>query len=445
MPAVSSPSAPAHSLVSTGPTPVRAVVTGFEPFDGGTLNASWEAVRALSETVELGEGLELQVERHELPVTFTGATRRAREIAASDPDIQIHVGLDARAQAVALESRAWNEQSATIPDNLGYQPQGEPVCVGAEPVLSSTWAVDTLVGRLRGQGHDVVRSDDAGRYVCNATLFAALAACRQQATVAGRAHDERAVGFVHVPQVTTLATPLVTAALTDLLRELAAVVARRRSRAAGLPRTAAPREERGLRVVVSGGIGSGKSTVSSRLAELCGTPVIDADDIARQVVEPGEPALTEITEAFGESVLHADGSLNRSALAALVFSSPARRERLEGMTLPRIGATAAERMEAAVRSRAAEGYRHSVYDMPLLAESGAADLFDLVVIVTAPQEVRLQRLRQRGLSREDALARMANQASDEQRESLADVIIDNSSGLEDLEPQISLLYQERLA
>ncbi|PPG51196.1 dephospho-CoA kinase [Rathayibacter sp. AY2B3] len=194
-------------------------------------------------------------------------------------------------------------------------------------------------------------------------------------------------------------------------------------------------------VALTGGIASGKSTVARRLAEH-GAVVVDADVLAREVVEPGEPALAAISERFGPSVIRADGTLDRPALGAIVFSDAAARADLNAITHPavtlrsqRLFAQAAEADPAAV----------VVYDVPLLAEGRGAGEFDEVVVVHAPQHVRIQRLvALRGMTEEEARARVSSQASDEERLALADVVIDSSGTLEETLARTDALW-ERLA
>jgi dephospho-CoA kinase len=193
-----------------------------------------------------------------------------------------------------------------------------------------------------------------------------------------------------------------------------------------------------LRIGLTGGIGSGKSTVSRLLAEH-GAVVVDADVIAREVVEPGTPGLEAIVATFGSTVVAADGSLDRPGLAAVVFADPEARRRLDGIVHPLVRARARE-LEAAAPPDAVV-----VHDVPLLAETGQGSSYDLVVVVEADPEVRVARLVQRGLTAEDARARMAVQASDEQRRAIADVVLDNSKTPEQLAEQVDRLWAERLA
>lgn len=190
-----------------------------------------------------------------------------------------------------------------------------------------------------------------------------------------------------------------------------------------------------IRVGLTGGIGSGKSTVA-RLLEAHGAVVIDADRIAREVVEPGQPALAEITQRFGDGVLRPDGALDRTALAGIVFGDPDSLAALNAITHPRIGRRIVELGEQAARA----GARVLVQDTPLLVELGQAGQFDVVLAVTAPVEVRLDRVVARGLDREDARARMAAQATDEQRAAVADIVLDNSGDEAALAVQVDAVW-----
>ena len=193
-----------------------------------------------------------------------------------------------------------------------------------------------------------------------------------------------------------------------------------------------------LRVGVTGGIGSGKSTVSRRLAEL-GADVVDADAVAREVVEPGEPTLQRIRERFGDAVIRDDGSLDRAALAAIVFPDRDALDALDAITGPAIAARVSER-RAAVGSGIV-----SVYDMPLLVERGLWVHEHLTVVVETDVETRVRRLvEQRGLGEEDVRHRMAAQATDEQRRAVADVVLDNSGTPEELVRAVDALWEQRL-
>lgn len=192
-----------------------------------------------------------------------------------------------------------------------------------------------------------------------------------------------------------------------------------------------------LRVGLSGGIGSGKSTVAGRLAEH-GAVVIDSDRLAREVVEPGTDGLREIVEAFGPDVLDADGALNRPALAAKVFGDDQSLATLNGITHPRIAARTAELLAAAPEGAIV------VHDVPLLVENDMAPLYHLVLIVHADLDQRLTRLRDRGMAEEDARRRIAAQADDERRRAVADVWLDNSGPREVVQARVDELWADRL-
>ena len=192
-----------------------------------------------------------------------------------------------------------------------------------------------------------------------------------------------------------------------------------------------------LRIGLTGGIGSGKSTVSRLLADH-GAVIVDADLIAREVVERGTPGLAAIVEAFGPGVVAADGSLERPALAGIVFGDPEARRRLDGIVHPLVRARAAE-VEAAAPPGAVV-----VHDVPLLVETGQASSYDLVLVVEADPDTRVARLVQRGLTAEDARARMAAQATDEQRRAVADVVLDNSGTPEQLAVQVARFWVEHV-
>jgi dephospho-CoA kinase len=181
-----------------------------------------------------------------------------------------------------------------------------------------------------------------------------------------------------------------------------------------------------LRVGLTGGIGSGKSTVSELLADH-GAVVIDYDVLAREAVEPGSPGLEAIAERFGAGVISADGSLDRPALAAIVFNDSAALTDLNGITHPAIWRL------AAAREAAAPADAIVVHDNPLLVEMGAAERCDVVVVVDVPEDVQVARLvGDRGMSESEARARIAAQASREQRTGAADLVIDNTGPLDEL-------------
>ena len=198
-----------------------------------------------------------------------------------------------------------------------------------------------------------------------------------------------------------------------------------------------------LRVGLTGGIGSGKSEVSRRLAAH-GAVVIDADVAAREVVAPGTPGLAQVAEAFGAEVLGPDGALDRERLGAMVFRDPALRAKLNAIVHPlvREWMTAAER--AAAEAAAATGRDLIVvHDVPLLAESGRADGFDLVIVVDVPPELQVERLvSERGMTPDQARARMAAQASRDQRLAIAGVVIDNSGSLDDLDRRVAEVWAD---
>ncbi|MGY1750443.1 dephospho-CoA kinase [Modestobacter sp. SYSU DS0511] len=193
-----------------------------------------------------------------------------------------------------------------------------------------------------------------------------------------------------------------------------------------------------LRIGLTGGIGSGKSTVAALLAER-GALVVDADRLAREVVAPGTAGLAEVVAAFGDRVLAADGSLDRPALAAIVFSDPEARGRLDGIVHPRVRSRAAELVAAAPADAVV------VQDVPLLVETGQAGSYDVVLVVEAPLETRVSRLVGRGLGEDDARARIASQATDEQRRAVADVVLVNDGDRAALADQVARFWAERVA
>ncbi|TDW93828.1 dephospho-CoA kinase [Kribbella pratensis] len=189
-----------------------------------------------------------------------------------------------------------------------------------------------------------------------------------------------------------------------------------------------------LRVGLTGGIGAGKSAVSSRLAER-GAVVIDSDVLAREVIARGTDGLAEVVEAFGAAVLTADGELDRPALGKIVFGDETARRKLEAIIHPRVRARAAE-IEAGAAADAIV-----VHDIPLLVETGQADRFDLVLVVDVPVEVQVQRLTaQRGMTVEEAKQRIASQASRDDRLAAADVVVGNSGSLADLDRRLDEVW-----
>ncbi|PRX06852.1 UNVERIFIED_ORG: dephospho-CoA kinase [Actinomadura viridilutea] len=191
-----------------------------------------------------------------------------------------------------------------------------------------------------------------------------------------------------------------------------------------------------LKVGLTGGIGSGKSEVSARL-RAHGAMIIDADRIAREVVEPGTPGLAAVAAEFGEEILRPDGSLDREKLASIVFSDADRRAALNAIVHPLVGERVAELMEAAPEDAVV------VYDVPLLVENDLAGMYDVVVVVDAPVETQIRRLvERRGMTEEEARARIAAQATREQRRALAHHVIDNSGSLDELHAQVDALWDE---
>ena len=201
----------------------------------------------------------------------------------------------------------------------------------------------------------------------------------------------------------------------------------------GAPHTQGPRRI----VAVSGGIGSGKSSVTRVFASR-GAVTADADAIARQILEPGEPALSEVARAFGGDLLKEDGSLDRPLLASRVFGGEGADERvarLNAITHPLIEARAWSILRGAPEGSLA------VYDIPLLIEGDHADRFDAVVIVDAPVEERIKRLEGRGVAPEDARVRIRAQASSQERRTIATIWINNEGSADDLEVVARLVYE----
>jgi dephospho-CoA kinase len=186
---------------------------------------------------------------------------------------------------------------------------------------------------------------------------------------------------------------------------------------------------------LTGNTGTGKSAVAERL-RAHGVAVVDADEHARAVVEPGQPALAEIAATFGPHVLDANGRLRRHALGRLVFGDPDARRRLEALTHPRIAA----RVMAELEAHRAAGAELAVYDSALLVEMGQARAFAGLIVVTATKEQQLARIMARdGLSRADALQRIEAQMPLADKIALADLVIDNSGPLEDLDAKVDAL------
>ncbi|MFE5616334.1 dephospho-CoA kinase [Streptomyces sp. NPDC056524] len=191
-----------------------------------------------------------------------------------------------------------------------------------------------------------------------------------------------------------------------------------------------------LKVGLTGGIGAGKSEVS-RLLVSYGAVLIDADKIAREVVEPGTPGLAAVVEAFGAEILTGEGGLDRPKLGSIVFADPDRLATLNAIVHPLVGARSAELETAAGPDDVV------VHDVPLLTENGLAPLYDLVVVVDASPETQLDRLvRLRGMAESEARARMAAQATRAQRRAIAGLVIDNDGPLDALEPQVRKVWDE---
>ncbi|HEV7524546.1 MAG TPA: dephospho-CoA kinase [Acidimicrobiia bacterium] len=190
-----------------------------------------------------------------------------------------------------------------------------------------------------------------------------------------------------------------------------------------------------LMVGLTGGIGAGKSTVAGMLAGR-GAIVIDADKIAREVVEPGTPTLAQLVERFGAAILQPDGSLDRAALAAVAFVDDPTRKELEAITHPAIGAEFLRRVAEAPPGAVV------IHDVPLLVESKRGFEYACVIVVEAPLETRLDRLEDRGVPRDDARRRIGLQATDEDRRKVATWVVDNSGPLAELEKQISDIWTE---
>ncbi|KAB1978780.1 dephospho-CoA kinase [Streptomyces triticiradicis] len=191
-----------------------------------------------------------------------------------------------------------------------------------------------------------------------------------------------------------------------------------------------------LKVGLTGGIGAGKSEVSRLLVEH-GAVLIDADRIAREVVAPGTPGLAAVVDAFGEGVLAPDGSLDRPKLGSIVFADPGKLAVLNSIVHPLVGDRSRTLEEAAPEDAVV------VHDVPLLAENGLAALYDLVIVVDARPGTQLDRLvRLRGMTEEDARARMAAQASRDKRLEIADIVIDNDVPLDELERRVREVWAD---
>ena len=188
---------------------------------------------------------------------------------------------------------------------------------------------------------------------------------------------------------------------------------------------------------LTGGIGSGKSTVARILAEL-GAYIIDADELARKVVEPGMPAWNEIRKVFGEDVINPDQTIDRKKLADVIFKNKKRRKQLEAITHPRIGEEIIKELDRAKKS----GKKLAVIDAALLLESSLEKWVKPVIVVSADEGIRVERVcRRDGVSPEDVLARIRNQASDEERKKKADYLIENNGDLNELRARVFEIYK----
>ncbi|MEO8476696.1 MAG: dephospho-CoA kinase [Actinomycetota bacterium] len=189
-------------------------------------------------------------------------------------------------------------------------------------------------------------------------------------------------------------------------------------------------------VGLTGGIGSGKSTVAAMLAAR-GAVVIDADALAREAVEPGTPGFERVVDAFGPGVVDTEGRLDRAALASIVFADPERRAMLESIVHPEVA-----RRAAAVAAAHAETDDVLVLDSPLLIETGRYLDVEVVIVVSADQETQIARLVARGVAEDDARARLAAQMPLAEKAAVADVVIDNEGTLEELESQVDRLWSD---
>jgi len=186
-------------------------------------------------------------------------------------------------------------------------------------------------------------------------------------------------------------------------------------------------------IALTGGIGSGKSTVASEWVQL-GATEIDADLLAREVVEPGTVGLNLVLEAFGKDLLLPDGSLNRGELAKRAFSSENERKRLEAILHPLIQQLALQRVS--------QSQGVTVYTIPLLVETKSPLSFDKVVTISCPEDVRIERLIRKGFSRDEALRRIAAQANDEQRKARADLVIDSDCTIDELRTKAREVFMD---
>jgi dephospho-CoA kinase len=191
-----------------------------------------------------------------------------------------------------------------------------------------------------------------------------------------------------------------------------------------------------LLVGLTGGIGSGKSTVA-RMLEARGAVVIDADELARDAIARGTPGFARVVEAFGADVVGPDGDIDRRRLAEVVFRDGALRAQLEALVHPEVAERFASELE-----RHRDSDRVVVYSVPLLVERGLADAFDVVVVVEASEATRIERVQGRDMSPDDVRARIAAQATDEDRSAVADAVVHNDGSLEELERQVDGVWED---
>ncbi|CAM4441678.1 MAG: dephospho-CoA kinase [Paenibacillus macerans] len=195
-----------------------------------------------------------------------------------------------------------------------------------------------------------------------------------------------------------------------------------------------------MNIGLTGGIATGKSTVSRMLVQR-GAALIDADVIAREIMEPGHPVLAAVAKRFGQAVLHPDGTLDRKKLGEIVFADPERRKALESLTHPAIRAEMKQRLDAL---EAAAPRRLVVADIPLLYESGLERFYERIMVVYVPRDLQLARLMERdGLSRDEAERRLNAQMDIELKKERADILIDNSRGLDETERQIDEFWRDQ--
>lgn len=193
-------------------------------------------------------------------------------------------------------------------------------------------------------------------------------------------------------------------------------------------------------LALTGGIGSGKSTVAQFFADR-GATIIDADAISRSLMEPGQQVLADVVATFGDHVLDESGRLNRQALADIVFNDDDARHRLNALVHPAVREESKLQLKAAMEADPDNAV--IIQDIPLLVETGQAEKFDGVIVVYTEMDTRLQRLvKARGMATDDARARIAAQATDEQRSAVADWMIDNSRSLENTEAQVAAVWEE---